>query len=152
MRRDVAGVGRDPPVLVVDHGQAGAVRRPSTKPRADALGPHDEMGRHRQVAVDALAFGQRGHGRPRHVRAAPDGNAPPAGLGREEVPVAHRVARDGVGDVVRGEREAVDPELDLARSELGERLLGEAGAPQVVAANFEARGRGTGSLLATVDP
>src|SRR5262249_27433283 len=82
-----------------------------------------EMGGHREVAVEPFAGPNPVVARTENVGEAPDGDPPPR-LGRgKEAPVADHVPDRAVGDVVRGEREAVDTREKPSRVPLG--LVGE---------------------------
>ena len=79
----------------------------------------DDVRRHRIPPVEPAA--QRDvicagldHGGPPHRRDTPERFV----SGREEVPVAEHVAEHGVGDVVRSDREPIDPQADLAWFEI----------------------------------
>jgi hypothetical protein len=72
---------------------------------------HDQLVRHRQVAVDTSAFGELTDGGLHDVGEAPHRHATPVDAivgraGREEVPVLHHVAEHRIGDVVGGESES----------------------------------------------
>ena len=104
---------------------------------AGPVGPHEEVIGGWQVAEYAgplrhpirLARGDVGE--------PPDGHVRPVPLCRKEVPVAHRIAHQRVGDVVRGEAEAVDAEQHLAVGEIGRLGVFEAGLVEVVFADLE---------------
>jgi len=149
--------------------QAGAVRcaiREVGRRQLHRL--QHRMAGHRPVAVQPLAHRHAGVQRLHHLAEAPDRDAAPGrgggiavvvafgasagagagagaglGVGRhgEEVPVLHRLAEGGVGDVVGGEREVVDAHAHLA---VGQRGVGQAAQPgggELVLADLELKGR-----------
>jgi len=76
---------------------------------------HDQVTRHREVAVKPLAHGHFGMVRLDNVGKAPARNDPVAVLGdREKFPVADALADDAIGDVVGGQRKTVDFRQHLA--------------------------------------
>ena len=78
-----------------------------------------QVARHREEAEAASSVcdpGMRGRD---HVAEAHRRDPPPAVPGRKETPVAEHVSGERVGDVVCGEREAVDSEQHLARPGIG---------------------------------
>jgi hypothetical protein len=104
---------------------------------AEPPGRDEQMGRHREEAEDseslADAIGAAGH----DEGEAPDRDPPPTRRGWEEGPVAKKPARGGVGDVVGGEAEALDPQQRLAGARRGQRALDQPGGVQVVLRDFE---------------
>ncbi|MDT4835016.1 hypothetical protein FQZ97_686700 [compost metagenome] len=122
----VQRVGVAAEVLVVDRGQLGAVRRRVGEARGrEPVGAEHRARGHRPVAVEPFAHGHARVQRLHHAREAPHRDAAPAFfLGGKELPVAHRIAEGGVGDVVGGERKAVDAHAHLA---VGQRPVGGVG-------------------------
>ena len=139
----VGGIARGPAVALVGAGELRAVRRAvAERPLRDAVGRHDQVRGHRQVAEDPLALGQLVVRRARDIGEAPHGDAAlPLGRG-EEVPVAHRLAEGRVGDVVGCQAELVDGQQHLPRLELalGHRRRRELDRAQVVARDEEVEG------------
>jgi hypothetical protein len=137
----VTRVGVGEGVVVVDGRQLCPVRGDVGEAvLADAVGPDHEVGRGREVPVHPPAGREPvvlGGG---DVGKAPDRDPPPPGLGREEVPVVHRVAEDGVGDVVGGQAEARDLEQRFTLSGLRWLTLDEAGRVQIFPADLEVDG------------
>ena len=68
---------------------------------------------------------------------APHRDAPPAVSGREEVPVGHRLAEDGVGDVVRRQAKGPDAKEGLSGFERRQRGIGDAALVEIVALDEE---------------
>lgn len=145
----VQRVGGAADVAVVGPGEPGPMDRGvgETTGVGAARGDH-QLVRHRQVAVETLTDLDIARSRLDDLAEAPHRHPPPdgaIGLGaialgracREHVPVAHPLAEHGVGDVVRGEREGVDRDADLARSELGPRRAAHPHAPQIVADDLD---------------
>ena len=98
-------------VLVVDRVQLAPVRRAVEEAAAlDATGCSTTLVGHRPVAVEALADrdARRSATRSRSRSPRPECSPGRGIAGRKEAPVAHRLAEGAVGDVVGGQREAVD--------------------------------------------
>ena len=110
--------------------------------RARRRGSQGHVGRHREVAVEALAHLDALDTRGDDIAKPPHGHAAPSFLrGGKELPVGHRVAEGAVGHVVRAEAEAIDAQLDLTSAD-GVRVLlagRDPRRPQIVAPNLEVR-------------
>ena len=114
----VDGVALDEGVAAVDggHGAPGG-RQVGEAAVVDPPGLDHHLVGHREVAVDP---GRLGHARRRRLddlAEPPHRDASPAGplfRCREARPVAHGLAVDGVGDVVRCQAEGVDTQSGLA--------------------------------------
>jgi hypothetical protein len=107
--------------------------------RAGALGVDHQVGRHGKEAEYALADRHVGMARFHDVAESHGGNPPPPVFGGEEAPVVEHVSGCGVGDVVRREGKAIDPELDLPGGEVADLGGFEAGLAPVVPADQEAQ-------------
>jgi hypothetical protein len=132
--RRVGAVGTGHRVAGVDGGNGlPAGGRVGEPPVVEATRGDDELVGQREVAVDPGALGHARSGRLDHVAEAPHRDPAPRHTvllhPREAVPVAHEVAVDGVGDVVGGHPEGVDPQSGLAGEE-GNRRMGD--RPHVV--------------------
>ncbi len=103
----------------------------------DVLGRHQQVAGGRQVAEHARARLEALGIRLGDVGEAPHRHPAPTLRGREEVPVAHRLTEDRVGDVVRGESECIDLQQSLPVHERRRLGLGDAGLPQIVASDQE---------------
>ena len=128
-------------VGVVGRRQGGAVFT-AVAETADAnpIRAHDEVTSRRKVAVDAPADPESFDLGLDDVGEAPERGHSPAGLGREELPVAERVAEDGIRDVVGRDSDAVDPEQRLTRLDRRQCDVDQAGVGQVVARNLKCPG------------
>ena len=117
----VAGVGAAACVVVVDRVQRAAVL--GAVDEAAGIGAcrlHDQLVGEREVAVEALADLHRLVARLDRLAEAPHRQAAGGRIAAgEEVPVAHRLAEGGVGDVVRGQGERVDPHSHLSVGKVG---------------------------------
>ena len=135
----VDGIGLDVAVALVGRWQRGPVRGGVDESLlVDAVWDDQQVAGARQVAVDADALRQVGVPRLLDVGVAPDVELSPVRVrGGEEVPVVHRFAEHGVGDVVRGQPERLDAKEGL--SVFGRRRVSvqKAGLMQVGAAQLE---------------
>ena len=128
----------DADVAVVGGGQLGARGGGIDEVGlARAVRADDQVRGRRQVAEYAGPLGHAVGLAGGHVGEAPDRHPGPALLGREEVPVAHRLAHHRVGDVVGGQAEGIDAEEHLARLELGGIGILEADLVQIVSLYLE---------------
>jgi hypothetical protein len=81
----------------------------------DAVGDHRHMAGARQISIHSHTRCQIGVPRILDVGVSPDIQLSPLRVrGREEVPVVHRLAEDGVGDVVHRQPERLDAKQSLA--------------------------------------
>ena len=120
--RPVEGVGIGPHIALVGRGQRRSVRRGVHEAvLVGVCGRHDEVRGRGQVPVQARAGLDTLGLALLDLGEAPHRDAAPAVLGREEVPVGHRLAEHRVGDVVRRQPETVDPQERLTGTELGRR-------------------------------
>jgi hypothetical protein len=106
----------------------------------DGIGCDDQMRGHRKIAEQPLTLGNAGMPRGDHVAKSPDRNDAEAVRRRKQVPVFQLIAEHRVGDVVGGEREAVDFHQQRAvRQGFGQLRFDEAALREVVAGNDELR-------------
>ncbi|MNT04531.1 hypothetical protein D3C72_1391110 [compost metagenome] len=119
--RRVGGVVLHAGVLVVGRGQLCAVRRGIVEAaRGDALGLHADMAGDGEVAIEAFARGDAVDGGRDYIGEAPHRHVAPLRLARgEELPILHGLAKGGVGDVVGGQRKAVQAQQHFAGSGTG---------------------------------
>src|SRR5262249_49758292 len=96
------------------------------------------LGSHRAQAEGPPPCLDAGHAAGADPQIPPRRDASPARLGREYVPVAQRVAQDGVGDVVGGQAEPLDLEQHLAVARWPGPSGQEPGNAEVPAVNLEA--------------
>ena len=140
--RGVKRVATGAQVLVVDGMQGSAVCRTIDKAiRRNALGRQHHVAGHGKVAVQRFSHRDSRVQRLHDAGKPPDRNAAPAlrdfinTSHRKEVPVVHGLTKGGVGDVVGGERKAVNAQPHLA---LAQRLVGRLpyfGAAELVFTN-----------------
>jgi hypothetical protein len=102
--------------LVVHRVQAARCGAASVKPASvRRVGLQHGAAGHGPVAIQPLAHGHAGVQALRHGGKAPHRHdAPAVFAGRPELPVAHGVAKSGVGDVVGREREVLHAHAHLA--------------------------------------
>ncbi len=141
MLRVMLGIGRQPRILVIDRahrlpmgGQVGEAAR------GDLARDQVELACHRQIAIDPLAHRDIGALALDHARMAPHRHDAEAFGCGEKVPVAETVARHGIGDVVRGDREAFDLDPHRALGEFTRIDRGVRGLVQIVAADMDLNG------------
>ena len=107
-------IAADARIGVVDRRHALAMRGGVAQAAlADVGGFDHQMRRHRKIAEQAFAFGDARMARGDHVAKSPHRNVAETFGRRKQLPVFQLVAEHGVGDVVGGEREAID--LDQQR-------------------------------------
>ena len=85
----------------------------------DGIGCDDQMRGHRKIAEQPLTLGNAGMPRGDHIAESPDRNDAEAVGRRKQLPVFQLVAEHGIGDVVGGERKAIDPDQQRAVGQLG---------------------------------
>src|SRR5690606_7665897 len=78
---------------------------------------HDQFGRDREIAIDALARREPVGTAFDDIGKAPNWHPAEAILRREKVPITEFVAQHRIGDIVRGKRKARDPQSGLPRCE-----------------------------------
>ena len=112
----VDGIGLDVAVALVGRRQRHPVRGGVDEPLfVDAVRDDQQVIGAGQIPVDARALRQIGVPRFLDVGVAPHIQLSPVRVrGREEIPVLHRLAEHGVGDVVRGKPEGLDAQQRLS--------------------------------------
>jgi hypothetical protein len=122
--RLVDRIGRDLQVLAIRLGVLLAVGHAVDElARPDVLRLDPQVSSHGEEPEDPLALGDVRMVRVDHVCEAHHRDPPEALRGREEAPVVEHVPGGRVGDVVRGQGEAVHPQQHLPRGQVGD-LLG----------------------------
>ena len=103
-----------------------------------AVGLQHQARGHGPITIQPFPHGDTRVQRLHHTGKTPHGDVAPAFFGAgEELPVAHRVAKRSVGDVVGRQRKVVDTHTHLS---VGQRLVGQgvqACGAELVFANLE---------------
>ncbi len=135
MGRLIGRVGPGEDIGVVDRREPLAVRRDIHETTgADPAGLHREVFRYRKVSIDFHARLHAAGTRLGHCRKTPDRHPPPSGLGGgKEIPIAHRFAKRGIGDIIGRQGERIDAQARLALAERGLFSLLPAGFAERVA-------------------
>ena len=128
--------GRHQGVLVVDRRQRRAMLDGIGEPARRCFGWfHQQFIGHGKVAVIAVTGVDVVGGRAGYFRDAPHGNASPASISREEIPVPDHIAGNTVGDVVGGQGKPFDGKHCFTPAGVQRRGLDQAGIAQIIAAN-----------------
>ena len=100
--------------------------------RRDPAGAHHHVACNRVIAIKAFTYGNPGGGGRDDIGKAPDRHVSEARLpGREEVPILHRIAKCGIGDIIRRQGEALDFEQYLTFFQRALLMLSHLGASEI---------------------
>lgn len=131
--------GIRPGVHVVGAGQPGPVRGAFGEGGpAGPFGAQRDPGGHGTQAERAATRLDAGNAAGADPEVPPHRDAAPSRAGREQIPVAQRVAQKGVGDVVRGQPEPLDFEQHLALARRVGPGLDDTGDAEVPPVDLEA--------------
>jgi len=138
------GVAADPRIGVVDRRHALAMGVVVAQAAfADVAGLDHQMRRHRKIAEQAFALGDARMARGDDVAESPHRDVAETFGRRKQLPVFQLVAEHRIGDIVGGEREAIDLDQQGVVRQLagvGQFPLDESALLQIVACNGEIGG------------
>ena len=143
-RRIMFRIGGKAAVLIVNRAHWLAVGRCIGEPAgAHPRGQHIKAVSHRQITVNTFAHHDIRVAAFNDQRVPPHRHDTPVPITREEIPVTESIARDGIGHVVGGDREAfhLQPHRAIAQRRIG--VLNNTGFSQRIALYLDGRGHGS---------